>query len=211
MPNKHNIIKKIALSCFLMIPSFFVSCSNSTENSIIELESVLEQDLEKQDLEEEETVSEETKDSKTQNIYVFVCGAVKQEGVYELPKGSRVYEAVEKAGGFQEDAVTEYINQAEILQDEMQIYIPTQKELESGELEPLQKNLQEKGQGTGKININTATKEELMTLPGVGQAKADSIIKYRETSGKFKKIEDIMLISGIKEGLFEKIKNSITI
>lgn len=133
-------------------------------------------------------------------IFVHVCGAVNQEGVYELPKGSRVYEAIDVAGGFREDADTKTVNQAELLEDEERIYVPT-----------IGESIQSNSEEDGKVNINKATKEELMTLPGVGESRAESIIKYREEQGSFQKIEDIMQVSGIKEGLFDKIKDLITI
>lgn len=134
------------------------------------------------------------------DIYVYVCGAVNRAGVYKLPAGSRVYEAVEMAGGFREDAATTTINQAEVLQDESRVYVPT-----------ISESIADEAENDGKINLNTATKEELMTLPGVGEAKAASIIQYRTENGGFKSIEDIMQISGIKEGLFEKIKELIKV
>ena len=133
-------------------------------------------------------------------IYVYVCGAVNQEGVYELPTGSRVYEAVEMAGGFQEDADTRNVNQAQVLEDEERIYVPV-----------IGEEVQPDSEENGKININKASKDELMTLPGVGESRAESIIKYRKEQGAFHSIEDIMQVSGIKEGLFEKIKDLITI
>ena len=140
-------------------------------------------------------------ESKVQDsIFVFVCGAVKCEGVYELPSGSRVFEAIQMAGGFSEDAAVSRINQAEVLADETRLYIPTMNEM-----------TEEQSQEDGKVNINTATKEELMTLPGVGQSKAALIIQYREEHGRFQAIEDIMNISGIKDGLFGKIKDYIKV
>lgn len=152
-------------------------------------------DLEEAKLEESEEV-DETEDL----IYVYVCGAVNSEGVYELPAGSRVYEAITLAGGFREDAASREINQAEVLVDEMRVYVPTIAEKISMQEEQ-----------DGKININRASKEELMSLPGVGASRADSIIEYREQIGAFQSIEDIMLVSGIKEGLFEKIKDFIKV
>lgn len=148
--------------------------------------------------------SEETEDegqkADADRIYVYVCGAVVAPGVYELPDGSRVYEAIAAAGGFREDAVTTQVNQAEILEDEMRIYVPTAEEM-----------MQDAVSGKGKVNLNRASKEELMTLPGVGASRAESIIQYRKEQGSFKKIEDVMQISGIKEALFEKIKDYITV
>ena len=151
-------------------------------------------------LEQIESELEAEDDQVKSSIFVYVCGAVVSEGVYELPAGSRVYEAIREAGGFSEEAAVSHINQAEILEDETRIYVPTMEEVQS-EIES----------GGGKVNLNTASKEELMTLPGVGESKADLIIRYREEHGKFRQIEDVMNISGIKEGLFEKIKENITV
>ena len=133
-------------------------------------------------------------------IFVYVCGAVVNEGVYELPIGSRVYEAIEKAGGFLTNAAVTEINQAQILEDAMKLYIPTKEELAQLQLS-----------GKGKVNLNRASKEELMTLPGIGESKADSIIAYRKEKGSFKNIKDIMQIAGIKESLYQKIKDLIQV
>ena len=153
-------------------------------------------------LEHIETELETEKDQVNSSIFVYVCGAVLDEGVYELPAGSRVYEAIQKAGGFTEDAAVTQINQAEVLEDETQLYVPTM----AGSV-----ITNEETKDDGKVNLNSATKEELMTLPGVGDAKADLIIQYREEHGRFQNIEDVMNISGIKEGLFAKIKDNITV
>ena len=157
--------------------------------------------------EEKEVLSLEKNEGRTEQnkqenstVYVHVCGAVIQEGVYELPKGSRVYEAIEKAGGFRADAATTEVNQAEELEDGMRLYVPTVNEL-----------IEAQSKKNGKININKASKEELMTLPGVGESKAERIIQYRKERGAFKKTEEIMNISGIKEGLYNKIKDYISV
>lgn len=147
---------------------------------------------------ETEVVTEEPADQAY--IYVHVCGAVVREGVYQLPVGSRVYEAIEMAGGFQANAEVAAINQAEVLLDETRLYVPTLEESEK-----------EQSLEDGKVNLNTASKEELMTLSGVGETKAEQIIQYRQEHGRFRAIEDVMNISGIKEGLFEKIKDDITV
>ena len=151
----------------------------------------------------DEYTSENKEDTKdTEYIFVYVCGAVHCEGVYELPSGSRVYQAIEIAGGFREDADAKSVNQAEVLEDEERIYVPViGEEMEANS----------SSDKDGKININKASKEELMTLPGVGESRAESIIRYREEQNGFKSIEDIMQVSGIKEGLFEKIKDLITV
>lgn len=149
---------------------------------------------------EEGTEKNEEKTEDAEYIFVYVCGAVNREGVYELPSGSRIYEAIEIAGGFREDADTNAVNQAEVLEDEEKLYVPV-----------IGEEVSDVSEDDDKININKASKEELMTLPGVGESRADSIIKYREDVGAFQSIEDIMQVSGIKEGLFEKIKDLITV
>ena len=141
-----------------------------------------------------------------------ICGAVNAPGVYELKEDARLYEAIELAGGVNQEAAPEVLNQARVLADGERIYVPKQDEAESYSL---QDQGLESNAGTadtrGKININTAGKEELMTLPGIGEAKAEKILRYREEHGAFRSIEDVMQIEGIKEGVFNKIKEDITI
>ena len=156
-------------------------------------------ELEEISLQETEGI-ERQMEEKEDSIFVYVCGAVAAPGVYELQSGSRVFEALEAAGGVLPEAAEETINQAQVLKDETKLYIPTKKELE------VQLSAE-----SGKVNLNTATKEVLMTIPGVGASKAEDIISYRNKNGTFAKIEDVMKIPGIKEGLFEKMKEYITV
>ena len=146
------------------------------------------------------------KEEETDIIYVQVSGAVNHPGVYELPLGSRVFQALELAGGMTQEA-QESINQAQTLEDGQMIWVPTVEEaaaLPEQQPESLAKD-------DGKVNLNTATKEELQTLPGIGEAKAQSIVAWREEHGSFTQIEDIMKIEGIKEGVFSKIKDSVKV
>lgn len=153
-----------------------------------------------------------SKKSAEKKIWVYVCGAVNAPGVYELKEDARLYEAIELAGGVNQEAAPEVLNQARVLADGERIYVPKQDEAESYSL---QDQGLESNAGTadtrGKININTAGKEELMTLPDIGEAKAEKILRYREEHGAFRSIEDVMQIEGIKEGVFNKIKEDITI
>ncbi len=151
--------------------------------------------------------------------YVYVCGAVNTPGVYELSAGSRAYEAIELAGGTTDDAAATAINLAEEVYDGEQLYVPTWDEYNSG-WEPETTTAAtasgvsstEGAESTSTlVNINTATKDELMTLTGIGESKAEAIIAYREENGSFSQIEDIMLVSGIKEAAYEKIKDSIAV
>ncbi|MGC4019399.1 MAG: helix-hairpin-helix domain-containing protein [Muricomes sp.] len=152
------------------------------------------------------------KQKESEMVFVYVCGAVKAPGVYELTGDARVYEAVAMAGGVTEAAAGDAVNQARVVADGERIYIPTAQEVEKGIVDGYTPEVTGTDRKTeGKININTALKEELKTLPGIGDAKADSIISHRESNGPFQSVEDLMLIEGIKEGVFDKIKDRITV
>lgn len=152
---------------------------------------------------------------------VHICGAVSRPGVYTMEEGSRIYQAIEEAGGFREDASQDYLNQADLLSDGMKIYVPTEAEVEESDgaegwlnYAREESGVQEQNTSltkSGLVNINTAGEDELCTLPGVGSSKARSIIAYREKNGAYHKIEDIMNVEGIKDGVFLKIKDSITV
>lgn len=147
-------------------------------------------------------------------IYVHIVGAVKKPGVYSFDSPPRLIEVVEQAGGFTKDAVRSGVNQAQIVEDGSQIVIESgdgkKRQAEAGQ-EQAGAQQPAQGQSSDRININKASKEELMTLPGIGESKADAIISYRDTNGAFKKIEDIMNITGIKTGVFDKIKDRIDV
>lgn len=144
--------------------------------------------------------------AESQPIYVYVCGAVMTPGVYELQEGARAYEAVEAAGGFSEDACEGEVNLAEELSDGQQVKIPTFAEVYAAQQQMLSGT-----DSDGRINLNTASKEQLMTLPGIGESKADAIISYRSKNGGFTSAEDVMNISGIKEGLYAQIREMICV
>jgi len=123
------------------------------------------------------------------------------------------------AGGLTEDAAGDFTNQASLLEDGQQIYIPTLDEVKektplefvTGEPLPDKKNNNNTDKSNGIVNINTASLEELMTLSGIGQAKAKSIVDYRETHNGFQSIEEIKNIVGIKDAVYNKIKDSISV
>lgn len=154
---------------------------------------------------EEQKDKEQTGNSVLPTVWVHVCGEVEVPGIYELPVGSRVYDGLVLAGGFTEAADTTYYNLAETLCDGMKIEIPAWEQ--SGKPGGDQGDTEEKEK---LININTATLEELQTLPGIGASRAADIITYREKQGKFKDTAEIMKVSGIKESVYEKIKDKIT-
>lgn len=157
----------------------------------------------------QEPVNENLESEEPDIIYVDICGAVKYPGVYRLAGDARVFEAVELAGGLLEEACAQSVNQAEKLCDGQKIYVPTVEEWESGSI---QENFQTKASDDdGLININTADESKLCELPGVGESRAGAIIQYREEHGDFKTIEEIQNVSGIKSGLYAKIKDLIKV
>ena len=167
-------------------------------------------------------------------IAVYVCGAVKKPGVCYLPSGARVCDALEAAGGFTKSADSQWLNQAELLYDGEMLIVYTSVETaqmkEQGILPgdtvpahaisgsagssasvPSANAVFEGAGGEALVNLNTASKEQLMTLPGIGEAKADAIIRYRTETGLFASTEDVMNISGIKNSVYEKIRDKVTV
>ena len=144
-------------------------------------------------------------------VFVHVCGKVQSPGVYELPQGSRVWDAIEAAGGFEDDGAKEYLNLAEMVQDGMKLDVPSESQAEEWKAQGIKPAADPEAKARHMVNLNTATREELMSLRGIGESRAEDIIRYRETYGGFQSIEDIMNVSGIKDAAFEKIKDSITV
>ena len=153
----------------------------------------------------------------TPQVYVYVCGAVELPGVYSLRQGSRLYEAVELAGGLTADADENCLNMARQIADGEQVVILTQEEAlalrEAGAYAypPGDAAQGVSAQDPGLVNINTATVTELTTVSGIGASRAQAIVDYRERNGSFGSIDDIKKVDGIKDGLFSKIKDKITI
>ena len=192
-------------------------------NNINEDEEVVV-DIFKEENKEEEQIEESNKKQKEEvpKVIVDIKGMVNNPGVYEVEKGKRVNDVINMAGGLTEEADTSNINLAKIVTDEMAIIIYSKEEV----LEKYKKDIcicdcpyiendaciiETNNSTANQININTASVEELMNLPGLGEAKAKSIIEYREKNGKFKSIENIKEVSGIGETIFEKIKDYITV
>lgn len=154
---------------------------------------------------EEAFVTNESTDLEKQSlICVYVCGAVVKPGVVELPVGSRAADALREAGGFAEDAAKESVNLAAKVADGEMLCFPTVSEAEE------QKKAEEAAE-MGLVNINTADAAQLMTLPGIGEARARDIIAYREANGAFQSKEDLQKVSGIKENMYAKLCDRITI
>ena len=192
----------------------FVGCG--TQDSILKRVQPETGSLEEQqDTETVYNVESETQNEKPEQeekslqewIYVDVCGAVRNPGVYRIEAGSRVFQVLEQAGGCTEKASLETVNQADLLTDGQKIRIYTKEE--AGQME---KKLQEEDPLLDdRVDINRAGKEELMTLTGVGETRAQAILAYRETHGSFSSVEELMQVEGIKEKTYEKLKDQIRI
>ena len=153
-------------------------------------------------------MAEKTEESTTQETVIFVDikGAVKNPGVYQMKVGDRVKDALEAAGGLTEEADSQKVNLAKRLEDQMVIVVP--KVGEEAEEIPAGATSKEEAK-EGKVNINTATVEELKTLKGVGEKKAEAIIEYRKKNGSFQTKEDLMKVRGIGKKLFESFQERI--
>ncbi len=154
-------------------------------------------------------------------IKVYICGCVKQPGVYEMSQGSRIVDLAGLCGGFTEDACTEAVNLAAILSDEEKIYIPSKTEISKQGINLLE-SISSGGNSNGKggqadvsqgqkVNVNSASAEELMVLPGIGEQIAKNIIDYRNQYGAFNTKEDLKNVKGIGEKKFEQIKELVSI
>lgn len=154
------------------------------------------------------------RNTDSDTVLVHICGEVRTPGVYELTADSRICDVLLLAGGFTADADTEAVNMAAGIEDGMQIVIPTETDRTQEMTENSSDRTGEKAAGKTEsqlVNINTADKETLMSLPGIGAGKAEAVIAYREAGGVFKDIKDIMLVDGIKEGVYAKIKDKICV
>lgn len=158
--------------------------------------------------EREETPADQEIEQEVQSIYVDLKGAVKNPGMYELEEGRRVYDVIELAGGLIEQADENQINYALRLEDEMIVYIPY---IGENPEEIAQTTTTTGSTNDGKIRINQASESELTTLPGIGPAKAEAIIQYREEHGPFQAVEDLLNISGIGQKTLDRFADMIIV
>ena len=145
--------------------------------------------------------------SEQASVYVYVCGQVVHPDVYQMAAGSRVFEAVRAAGSFTEKADRNALNLADTVKDGQKIYVPAIGESSSAAAGS------DAGTGTAqaRLNINTASVEQLDTLPGIGRTRAQAIVAYREKNGPFEDIRGLLKVSGIKEGTFSKFEDLICV
>lgn len=216
---KKQSLKIILTVIWLLAAGICYSCSHVPSHST-DSQWKLELSDDPEDS-QKETTSDEGAESDPAVWYVYVCGEVQNPGVCQVRPGDRIFKAIEMAGGATEDAAVDSLNLAAEVTDGMKIQVLSQKEMESlrakdGEIAvsmdsdwSWQSSLE--SISSGKVNLNTATLEQLMTLRGIGEARARDIIAYREKHGDFQKIEDIKKVSGIKDAAFQKIKDDITV
>ena len=195
--NVKSIILAFVCSLVLIIGALFYFNQNKTEDySGVSFSNI-----------SNETNNKDEKAEKRhdEKIFVDVKGAVKHPGVFETTKDKRVKDLIEEAGGLLDDADTSTLNLSQKVKDQMVIYV-----LKHGE-KPKQISDSSSSSNTDVININTANKEQLMKISGVGKTKAEAIIAHREKNGDFKKKEDITKVRGIGKSTFEKIKDKIEV
>lgn len=213
-----KIIKVLCFSCFCLL----AAACGERENVYFQTETSVAGTQQNEDVAATEIMAENNADDtqtagSDKKRFVYICGAVNVPGVYEVEQNARLYEVVEAAGGLREDAAEESVNQARQIEDGEMIRILTQEEAaqagdeEAGEGAENDVKAETANDSDGRIDLNLATVAELMTLPGIGQAKADSIVRYREKNGAFSPIEEIKQVEGIKEGVYNRIKDNIKV
>lgn len=200
--NKKNKIKIVAVPVLVIAAVLFFWLNSSSDEIKI--------DEGNSSAIEEDGISQQEVNSTQSHLYVDIGGEVMKPGVYEVSDGTRLFEVIDKAGGLTEDADIDGINRAETVQDGQKIMIGRHGENPDENRDNYSAN-NVTDSGEGKVNINTADAAALQTIPGIGPSKADRIIEYRESEGKFNEIDDIKNISGIGNKTFESIKEYITV
>lgn len=200
---KTGIFLRLCFAAIVLSLFFFSSCASTSyfEDKNVPAGSDTERTSSSDDTSED---AAKKSDEKEERIFVEIQGAVNAPGVFEVEKGSRVFSLISMAGGLLPDADIRDLNQAKEAVDGEKIYIKREGEV-------LAASEDSGANADGKVNINTADASALTTLPGIGEAKAKLILDFRQKNGPFKSPEDITMISGIKGGLYEKIKDRITV
>ncbi len=208
--NKKQVIGTLLMAVFILATGLLFCCDHG-ENAQDSLEVLSTADT----AEESETGPLEPEDDRQMTseaaespVYVYVCGCVNEPDVYRLEAGARLYEAIDAAGGACENADLDRLNLAASIHDGDKIYVPAEGETE---MTPESETPREAAEADGRLNLNTATAGELQTLPGIGEAKANAIIAYRESHGNFASIEELMEVPGIKDGVYGQIQSLIRV
>ncbi len=201
---RKKFVKMLTVSAMILICGILYSCQGAGGLTVSVDETSKVQLSGSGDGAADSTGTDMSVSSQTlaETMYVHVCGAVKHSGVYMLEAGARIEQAIEAAGGFSEDADMAALNLAALAADGEKIYVPVH-----GETIARTDGIGSK-QG-GLLDINKASAQELMELPGIGEAKAGQIIAYRQANGPFESIEALKEVPGIKDGVFEPLKDLI--
>ncbi|AOY76880.1 helix-hairpin-helix domain-containing protein [Clostridium formicaceticum] len=210
MVMKLNHRQKLIMIIFIVIVFAFIFYTNQLKRK---KEIYILSESQQETVIEYQESQNETKTRKP-TIIVHVEGEVIQPGVYELPEESRVFHAIEAAGGLKSTADRKQVNLAKKILDEEKIYIPTEEEnLPNSSLDQVvsQATIVTTSVGSNGLDINKASKEELESLPGIGNTLAQRIIDYRSEKGGFQRIEELQNVSGIGEKKFSEIKDKITV
>lgn len=215
---KFNNTQKVILIILIALICCTIAYAVMSNNSEYEEQDILEQNIIENKIENK---IEDNIENEKRKIVIHITGQVKNPGLVYLDEGARIADAIKEVGGSTKDAALDKVNLAYILEDGQKIYIPNKNEkiseiqyiiTNSGEnvLKDTGKESNVKG-GIKKVNINSANQEELETLPGVGPALAVRIIEYRNSNGKFEKVEDVQNVKGIGDSKFTNIKEYICI
>lgn len=206
---KKTILTTVFFLCFLGV--LLTSCKHQSTEMILEQPRESETDNDAADLQEKVHEESSVSEEKPSYIWIDVSGAVKNPGVYKLKADARVFEAIEAAGGFTEQADLQWLNQALPLKDGEKIQVYTEEETKNMKEEAdFSENVNGR-QDSGKVNLNTAALDELQQIPGIGEVRARAIIQYREEHGVFQSAEEVQQVPGIKGKTYEKMTDYICV
>ena len=206
--HREKTLKFLVAFLFIVIALFILLGKDSEQDILIQGREITSNE------DQQGAEKSQDDDQEQAEIFVHLSGAVNKPGVLTLSEGTRVYEALEMAGGLEPDAVSYGINMARTLRDEEQIHIPRDGEVQTSPVSNTNSTMQSMGGGTGQsglININTADSAALQTLTGIGPSTAEKILDYRQSSGPFRSIEQIKEVNGIGDKTYEKFKDKICI
>lgn len=222
LENKKKIIISVILIIILITAFLIYIFITNEEYSSMDLETIAVEKSENIVENEEKNALENANNNQVtedkEEIAVHITGEVKKQGIIYLEKGSRVADAIKKAGGETKNADLSQINLAYILQDGQKIYVPNKNEEisqyiteKSGNNDTEENTTSNSNKEDKKVNINTANQSELDQLPGIGPSIAQKIIEYREENGNFKNIQELQNVKGIGNAKYEEIKDNVTV
>lgn len=201
MKNTKKRIRNMLFTCLPML--LLLSCGAAGQGDSLTL-LLAEESGQNRGQEDggEQAVCESAEEALGKTAFVHICGEVELPGVYEVAQDARICDVLLLAGGFTPEAATDAVNMAQQVKDGMQVVIPSVQEAKRLAAE-------QEAEADGRVELNTATAAQLCTLPGIGESRAAAILAYREEHGGFSAAEELMQVSGIKQGMFEKLKELV--